>query len=290
MRRVLVLATFLLAAASLAAADSDVVDHVSVRKVGGTVTRAFSPKLFVGVRGLDYWTKVDFDGRSGHWTGPKYYKLAGPSPNGDGITKMSWRVGFAHATARAAIDAQLTNHWPVDEQSEVNIERVPIGQLETTRPGTLVLTKNPARDAVQYEGAVGFPLCRGVAAVVDFEASDPATAHAPNGSPYIVRTPTGDHTAGEWNREEVLAALKQVDLDGYLPPGRIQASVRHRVIAGRVWDCAGEPMFDLRLKIGRRRVSADGFGRFRLRVKRSGRYRIVASVAGQTKAKTVRVR
>lgn len=279
-----IFATLLLAASAAGAAGGP--DPVSVHAVGGTAAKMFSPGLRVDVALVDDYTKTGFDGKSGNWLGPPYYSgLMSPAGN----ATIAWHVAVMNASPSAAIAATLTHGWPTVEQGAVDIDQIPGGDLGLVRPGMTILTMNPAPDSAQYEGALGFPLCRGVSAVVDFEALAPATGHAPNHAQNIVSTTHSSVPAGQWNHDTVLSAFKQVSLVGLLPPGRIKAKVRRRVISGHVTDCAGQGMIGLNMKVGKRTVKTDASADFAARVTKPGRYRIVASVAGQTKTATVRV-
>lgn len=283
--RALVIATLAAAVGGTVAGAQDV-DRVRVG--GSNTTRGFSPALFVTVTTLPDFRRTGFDGNSGGWEGPVCDFT--PNPRLSGPISLTWSVGFDDdvRSAEQAAREVLTFEWTTIESGPVAVPHVIAGREVGTIAGFYVLTD--ARGQTGYhESGLGFSLGRGVYAASAFWSRGNALECTVRGTP--VET---------WHRETARAAIRQVRLEGNLPPARVTARVRGRTITGSVADGFGHPVAGVTVRherrVGRRwraagsgRTSASGI--YSLRPRRAGTYRVVASLAGvSARSGAIRVR
>ena len=96
-------------------------------------------------------------------------------------------------------------------------------------PAAAVLTKAPGDNNAQYESVLAFPLCRGLFATAKFSLLTPVAEYG--GRP-LRPVPRQGRPDRQWNHDRALAALGQVALEGYLPPGRVTARAGGRTVTG----------------------------------------------------------
>ena len=282
----LIALTTLVAAFFVAAASAQETDRVRVG--GSNTTRGFSPGLFVTVTTLPDFRRTGFDGNSGGWEGP-VCDFA-PNPGLSGPITLTWAVGFDDdvASPEAAAREQLTFDWTTIESGAVAVPHLVGGREVGTIPAFFLLTD--ARSQTGYhESGLGSSLGRGVYAAVAFWSRGNALECTVRSSPVAA-----------WHRETARAALRQVRLEGNLPPARVVARVRGRTVAGSVADSLGHPgigvAVQLEKRVGRRwravRSGRTGAGgAYALRTAGAGTYRVVATLAGvSARSRAVRSR
>ena len=211
---------------SLPAATAATTDRVQVGREGQNATAGYPLGLFTSVTLLpDYRALGRFDGESRNWEGPSYSdgSLGGKST-------LDWQVTFEPAGSAAAAAAKgLTHAWPVAERPRVRIPhrvgRRSVGSI----PAVALLTKAPGDNNAQYESVLAFPLCRGLFATAKFSLLSPVSEYGGDpADPFLIKgVPTK-----QWNHDRALAALGQVALEGYLPPGRVTARAGGRTVTG----------------------------------------------------------
>ena len=272
-----VLPVLLLCAVFLPAAMAAITDRVQVGREGQNATAGYPLGLFTSVALLpDYRALGRFDGESRNWQGPNWSdgSLGGKST-------LDWQVTFEPAgSAAAAATKALSQAWPVAERPRVRIPhrigRRAVGSI----PAAALLTKAPGDNNAQYESVVAFPLCRGLFATAKFSLLNPGSEYASDpANPFLIK---GVATR-KWNHDRALAALGQVALEGYLPPGRVTARAAGRTVAGTVRDCRGDAMagIDVRLHRGSAtvaRAKAGADGSYRLTAPGPGTYRVAVAL------------
>ena len=291
----LALALFVVALPAATAATSD---RVQVGREGQNATAGYPLGLFTSVTLLpDYRALGLFDGESRNWQGPNW----GDGSLG-GKSTLDWQVTFAPAgSAAAAATKALSQAWPVAERPRVRIPHRVGRRAVGSIPAVGLLTKAPGDNNAQYESVVAFPLCRGLFATAKFSLLSPGAEYGGDpANPFLIK---GGPTK-KWNHDRALAALGQVALEGYLPPGRVTARAAARTVTGTVRDCRGDAMagIDVRLlrgsaTVARAKAAADGG--YRLTAPGPGTYRVAVAltVTGKggsatrtdTRAATVRV-
>jgi hypothetical protein len=268
--------TALVVAIGGAAAGAQDVDRVSVG--GSNTTRGFSPALFVTVTTLPDFHRTGFDGNSGGWEGP-VCDFA-PNPRLSGPISLTWSVGFDDdvRSAEQAAREVLTFEWTTIESGPIPIPHLVGGRQVGTIPGFFVLTDAQSRTGY-HESALGFPLGRGVHAAVEFWSRGNALECTVRGIP-----------VANWHRDTARATIRQVRLEGNLPPARVTARARAgRRVTGSVADSYGHPDVGVAVRLekragGRWRAVRSGRtsarGAYSLRTSGRGSYRTVATLAG----------
>jgi hypothetical protein len=131
---------------------------------------------------------------------------------------------------------------------------------------------------------VAFPLGVNLHAVVRFEAPEPAS------DVFLVN---GSVAASTWNRGQVLLALSGVRLQGNLPPKTVEARPynRGRLVKGKVVDRFLDAVLGAQVSLERRSgggwtkvagTRTNQLGRYTVRAKRRGTYRVTVRMAGFT--------
>jgi hypothetical protein len=239
----------------------------------------------------------DFIGRGGNdgeWKGPRYEATLSPSLGGE--SSLGWSAGvYRTPSNRQTILANLVHDWQSISEGTEPIERRVGGRDVGTLPGTWMLTQGTPMDGeARYELGLVFPLC-GRTAFLLISALTPAGDSAGGAMGF------GDYriegmAPTAWNREQVLATLRGVSLEGSLPAGRIAARAQGRRVTGSVTDCNGHAVAGVPARLerqsGRRWARAaagttSGVGAFSLRAPSAGTYRVTA---GGRRSGTIRVR
>jgi hypothetical protein len=231
---------------------------------------------FVGV--LPEFRRTGFDGDSGGWEGPICDHPTFPGP-----VALTWSVGFEDRSrsAEQAATAALTFTWTVVERSAISVRHV-VGRRDVGAiRGALVVTDSGSPQG-WHEAGLGFPLGRGVYA---------AAAAWSRGNTFacVVRSAQGPVPSSTWHRQKSRQAMEGIHLDGNLPPARVTARGSTSLVTGTVRDSFGHPVAGVVLKLERRaggtwRRAASGFtsrrGSYAIRVRKPGRYRTIATLAG----------
>jgi hypothetical protein len=146
------------------------------------------------------------------------------------------------------------------------------GRLVGTIPAFSVVTQKQA----QTEGALSFTFGRDIWMAGRFSALQPQNDNES----------VGGQGGAAWNADRMREAIRNVHVDGSLPPAKVSAAAR-----GKVVDVYGHPVMGatvvLQHKSGRafRKLATgrtDALGRFSLRAKARGVFRVVASLAGSS--------
>ena len=202
---------------------------------------------------------------------------------------LDWGAVFTRGnpTAEAAARANLVHDWPVSATAAVTVPHVVGGRRVGTISAFELLTKEPVTNSARFEGARAIPLCRGAYAVARVSALTPSTDGDSFGNVYTVE----GRLAGDWNREQVLATLAALTLEGNLPPRRVTARASGRRVVGTARDCRGDALAGARVRLIPRGPSSTttANGSFTLRARKRGVYRVAVTVGGST-ATSARVR
>jgi hypothetical protein len=274
------------AAVGVAAALAQDVDRVRVG--GSNTTRGFSPALVVTVTTLPEFHRTGFDGNSGGWEGP-ICDFA-PNPGLSGPISVTWSVGFDDdvRSAEQAAREHLTFEWTTIESGPIAVAHLVGGREVGTIPGFYVLTDAQSQTGY-HESGLGFPLGRGVYAQVEFWSRGNALECTVRGAP-----------VASWHRDTARAAVRQVRLEGNLPPARVTARARGRSVTGSAADSFGHPDAGIAVRLEQRagtrwrsvrsgRTTATGA--YSLRARRPGLHRVVATFLGvSARSGAVRVR
>lgn len=256
------------------------VDRVQVGKPGQNATEGFPLALFTTVGMLPGYRAVNhFDGHSRSWQGPEYRSanLSGSKSTLDWSVTFD-RVGSAAAMASKALAS--SSPWPVVERPQIRIPHRVGRRTVGSIPATALLTKAPGQNSAQFRAVVAFPLCRGVFAAAYFSLTSPGSQYGTDPSDtYLVN----GVPALAWNHDHAVDALRQVALEGYLPPGRVTARAAGRSITGAVRDCRGDAMAGVAVRLLRgsatvARAKAAADGSYRLRAPGAGTYRVSVGV------------
>ena len=240
----------------------------------------------------------DFIGRGGNdgsWKGPRYQATMLASLGGE--AGLGWSAGIYRTPSnRQTIIDNLVHDWaPILEGTEP-IERRVGGRDVGTLTGTWVLTQGtPMAGEARYEAGLVFPLC-GRTAYLGISALTPAGDSAGGAMGFGQYRMANGQAPTVWNREQVLATIRGVSVEGSLPAGRVAARAAGRRVAGSVLDCNRHAVAGMRATLerrnGRRWVrTASGTttaaGTFSLPARAAGTYRVVV---GGRRSGAVRVR
>ena len=240
---------------------------------------------------------LDFIGRGANdasWKGPRYEATLRPSLGAESTLDWSASIERKPSNRQTIID-NLVQDWPVILEGSEAIERRLGGRDAGTLPGTWVLTQGtPMAGEARYEAGLVFPLC-GRTALLDISAL----------------TPSGDSAGGAmgfgeymimgtkptlWNRDQVLATIRGISVEGSLPASRLVARSAGRRVGGTARDCTGQASAGVTVQLerrsGRRWVRAAAgktttAGSFSLPARVAGIYRVSA---GATRSNPVSVR
>jgi len=241
---------------------------------------------------------LDYAGRLGNdaqWKGPRYQATLRASLGGE--SGLGWSAGIYRTPSnRQTIIDNLVQDWtPVAEGSEP-IERRVGGRDVGTLNGTWVLTQGSVMAGqARFELGLVFPLC-GRTAYLGISALTPASDSAGGAMGFGEYRMANGTLPSAWNRQQVLATVQGISVEGSLPAGRVVARASGRRVTGSVTDCnrhasAGLPA-RLERQSGRRWVRAaagttSAAGTFSLAARGAGTYR---AVVGARRSAAVRVR
>jgi hypothetical protein len=246
--------------------------------------------LYLLVGSPDEYSRAAFNGRSGTWIGPPYWRSDNPAIRNN--ASIDWEVGFDErplATERIAL-ANLTRDWTEDQRAGISIEHVVGRRVVGTIPGFFVLQVE--RRSAPSELVVAFPVAPKLHAWVRF------LLLRPEADAYVVK---GSILASSWNRGQALLAMSRVRFEGNLPPALVTARPRGAGrLAGFVVDfhrhavVAVPAVLERRSGSRWRRISSvktNQLGGYRFKVK-PGTYRVRATLAERFLAtsRAVRVR
>jgi hypothetical protein len=237
---------------------------------------ALPDSLYLLVGSPDEYARVAFNGTSGSWIGPLYWRP--DYPEGKNNATIDWEVGFDErplATERIAL-ANLTRDWTEDQRAGISIEHVVGRRVVGTIPGFFVLQVE--RRSAPSEVVVAFPVAPKLHVFVRF------LLLRPESDAYVVK---GSMLASSWNRGQALLAMSRTRLEGNLPPALVTARPRRKgVLGGFVVDfhrhavVAVPAVLERRAGSGWRRISSvktNRLGGYRFRVK-PGAYRVRATL------------
>jgi hypothetical protein len=232
--------------------------------------------LYLLVGSPDEYSRVAFNGTSGRWIGPLYWRP--DFPEGRNNATIDWEVGYderALATERITL-LNLTRDWTEDQRAGISIEHVVGRRVVGTIPGFFVLQVE--RRSAPSELVVAFPVAPKLHVFVRF------LLLRPESDAYVVK---GSMLASSWNRGQALLAMSRTRLEGNLPPELVTARPRRKgVLGGFVVDfhrhavVAVPAVLERRAGSGWRRISSvktNRLGGYTFRVK-PGTYRVRATL------------
>ncbi|MGH3081561.1 MAG: hypothetical protein ACRDNH_10570 [Gaiellaceae bacterium] len=237
---------------------------------------ALPERLYLLVGSPDEYARVSFNGTSGSWIGPLYWRPE--YPEGRNNATIDWEVGFDErplATERIAL-VNLTRDWTEDQRAGISIEHVVGRRVVGTIPGFFVLQVE--RRSAPSELVVAFPVAPKLHVFVRF------LLLRPESDAYVVK---GSMLASSWNRGQALLAMSRTRLEGNLPPALVTARPRRKgVLGGFVVDfhrhavVTVPAVLERRAGSGWRRISSvktNRLGGYNFRVK-LGTYRVRATL------------
>lgn len=240
---------------------------------------------------------LDFAGRGGNdaaWKGPRYEATLLASLGGQ--AGLGWSAGiYKTPSNRQTIIDNLVHDWGVILEGSEAIERRVGGRDAGTVPGTWLLTQGtPMAGEARYEAGLVFPLC-GRTALLLISALTPASNSA-GGAMGFGEYRIKGMAPTQWNREQVLATIQGISLEGSLPAARLTARAAGRRVTGSATDCNRGPVAAVPARLerrsGKRWVRASSgrttaAGTFSLSARSAGTYRVVV---GNRRSAAVRVR
>jgi hypothetical protein len=241
---------------------------------------------------------LDYMGRLGNdaaWKGPAYAATARPSLGGE--SSLGWSAGiYTTPSNRQTIIDNLVHDWQVISEGTEAVERTVGGRSVGSLTGTWVLTQGTVMAGeARYELGFVFPLC-GRTALLNISALTPSGDSAGGSMGFGEYRMANGSAPTVWNRQQVVATMQAVGVEGSLPAARIAARAAGRRVTGTVSDCnrhavASTPV-RLERRSGRRWVraaaaSTTATGAYSLAARVPGTYRV--TVGGRRSA-AVRVR
>ena len=240
--------------------------------------------LVIELSSPNEYNRQSVSGDSGRWAGPRYEERG--NPNNAAVATLDWTVTFDERQGDAeaiTLANVLHRDWQRDQRGPLSVPHV-VGKKDVgTILGYFIMLTPDGSDA-RFEGVIAFPLDTNLHAVAHFEALEP---------PSDVFVVNGSIAASTWNRGQVLLALAGTRLQGNLPPKTVEARPykRGRLVKGKVVDrfldaVLGAPLA-LERRSGGRWAKVAGTrtnqrGRYSVRAKRRGTYRVTVRVAGFT--------
>jgi hypothetical protein len=182
---------------------------------------------------LDYVGRLANDAQ---WKGPRYQATGNASLGGEAALGWSASIEKKPSNRQTIIDG-LVQDWMVVQEGSEPIERRVAGKSVGTLPGTWVLTQGSVMAGeARYEAGLVFPLC-GRTAHVWISALTPASDSAGGAMGFGEYRMANGQAPTIWNREQVLATIRGISVEGSMPAGRITAARRGGTIGGRITDC-----------------------------------------------------
>lgn len=230
------------------------------------------------------YNRQSVSGDSGRWAGPRYEERG--NPNNAAVALLDWTVSFDEREGDAeaiALANVVHRDWVRDQRGPLSVPHV-VGKLNVGTVLGYFIMLTPGGNDARFEGVVAFPLDTNLHAVAHFDALEP-----PNDQ-FVVRGAIG---ASSWNRGQVLLALTGARLQGNLPPKTVEARPyqRGRLVKGKVVDRFLDAVLGAPVSLERRsggswspvgHVKTNPRGRYSVRAKRRGTYRVTVRVAGFT--------
>lgn len=271
----------LVAVVATASASAEVTQRAQVGVSGRNATHGYPAALYVVVKSPpDYQADCcSYDGDGASWKGPPYGAVKKPSFGGD--TELGWSAHFdtkASNAENADRESFTFKSWPDVSKDSIDVTHTVHGRQVGTIPGVAVIARSPGSTSAAYEGAVGFPLCRGLFVAVYFSTTKPLNDDTGIYGKYLVK----GTVISTWNLQQVQTALTGVSLDGNLPAGKITAHARGRVVSGVVTDCVGDRMPGVIVRGAGTSTRTGVGGAYRFAARRAGVFRIVAVGGGRT--------
>lgn len=240
--------------------------------------------LVIELSSPNEYNRQSVSGDSGRWAGPRYEERG--NPNNAAVATLDWTVSFDERQGDAeaiALANVVHRDWQRDQRGPLSVPHV-VGKKDVgTILGYFIMLTPGGTDA-RFEGVIAFPLDVNLHAVAHFEALEP---------PSDLFVVNGSIAASTWNRGQVLLALAGTRLQGNLPPKTVEARPykRGRLVKGKVVDRFLDAVLGAPLSLERR--SGGGWakvagtrtnqrGRYSVRAKRRGTYRVTVRVAGFT--------
>lgn len=227
---------------------------------------------------------LDYMGRFGNdaqWKGPRYQATGRPSLGSDAT--LGWSASIEKKpSSRQTILGNLVHDWTIVQEGSEPIERRVAGRSVGTLPGTWVLTQGSVMAGeARYEAGLVFSLC-GRTAYIGISAMAPSGDSAGGAMGFGEYVIMGTKPT-IWNREQVLATIRGISVDGSMPAARLTAARRGRAIAGRATDCNGHAGAGLAVKL-ERRVGKRWTLAARGKTRADGSYSLAAKGAGPFRA------
>jgi hypothetical protein len=221
-------------------------------------------------------------GNDASWKGPRYEASLRPSLGGDAM--LDWGASIEkYPATRASIMSTLVHDWQPIAQGTEPIERRIGGRAAGTITGTWVLTQaDKMAGEARYEAGLVFPICGRTVRLV-IAALTPSGDSAGGSMGYGEYYVKGSIPPTTWNKDQVMATIHGISLDGNLPAARLTAARRGSAIAGTATDCYRRPLVAQALRLQRKSGTAwkaAGAGKTRadgsysLRARGAGVYRI----------------
>jgi hypothetical protein len=278
----------LIAVLGSSAASAQVTQRAQVGVSGRNATHGYPAALYIVVKSPpDYQADCcSYDGDGASWKGPPYSAVKRPSSGGD--TELGWSAHFdtKSTSAEAADRGSFTfKSWPDVSKAAIDVPHIVRGRQVGTIPGVGIIARSPGSTSAAYEGAVGFPLCRGLFVAVYFSTTSPLNDDTGIYGKYLVN----GVLVSTWNLQQLQTALTGVSVDGNLPAGKITARATGHVVSGVVTDCVGHGMAGIIVRGAGASTKTGAGGAYRLVARSAGVVRIVA-VGGGRKVHSARVR
>jgi len=196
-------------------------------------------------------------------------------------TELGWSAHFdtKASNAESADRESFTfKSWPDVSKNSIEVPHTVHGRQIGTIAGVAVIARSPGSTSAAYEGAIGFPLCRGLFVAVYFSTTKPLNDDTGIYGKYLVE----GTVVSTWNLQQLQTALAGVSLDGNMPAAKITARTAGRVVTGVVTDCVGHRMPGVVVRGAGASTKTGAGGTYRLVARRAGVVRMVAVGGGRT--------
>lgn len=234
-------------------------------------------------------------GNDGHWTGPRYQATLRASLGSNAT--IDWSAGVERDPAtRATIIESLAQGWPAVQEGVEPIERRIAGRETAPVNALFVLTQGtPQAGEARYELGLVLPIC-GRTVIIRVSALTPSGNSAGGAMGFGEYRMANGQAPTVWNREQTLATMRGISLDGNLPAANVAVRAAGRSVVGTATDCYRAPIAGTAATLERRggkrwvraaRATTNAAGAATLHARAAGTYRIV--VGGRPSA-AIRVR